>query len=205
MDASMEYRRRTLSLPRNTEESKIIIKKPKMGDINKSVSLVDVFDEEMWERCMSDCRFKRFHGDTHSYEVEEVLRSLDGRDMVGIEDIYRLFEDEPMTEDKNGKVKHSEQHFEEDPVLDKEVAVITKERTKNILCSLFVKAKAWEPSGNSNDEVGTRIGTPSKRKISSPENGTPIARRYKESPMDLGSPRTPISMFLLALWVNKRN
>ena len=142
LDASMEYRRRTLSLPTNTEESKIIIKEPKMGDVNKSVSLVDVFDEEMWERCMSDCRFKRFQGDTHSYEVEEVLHSLDGRDMVGIEDIYRLFEDKPMTEDKNGKVKHSEQHFEEDPVLDKEVAVITKERTKNILYSLFVKAKA---------------------------------------------------------------
>ena len=172
MNACMEYRKRLYSLPA-LKSKPFIMKKSTLGENNRSLSM----DEDMWDECMKDSRFKGNTSDKHSFEVEDILNDMD---LIGIEDVHRLF--------MEGSADEIEKHFEEDADIDKEVEKEMSRRSKNALYCLFKKAKAWEPTASDSSKPA---GTPVKRKALSPEKETPPARKSRIDLMELGSPVTP--------------
>ena len=188
LDADQDFRKRSQSLPVSNVGS-LIIKTAKMGGHDKSVSLEDVFSEEMVANWDNDSRFKKFDSDSRSYEIDELLLSKESEKYQEIatssQDLKHSQNDASGA--SSAAVNIQEQHFEEDTTTDEEVARIIKTKTRNVFYGLHDKARAWDES-NQVESITTE--TPVKRKITSPEQGTPpIIRRRVVTSEQLGTPR----------------
>ena len=163
--AKEDFRRRTMSLPTSTIG--LEIKVSKLGkDHNMSKSLGDISDDSIYESLHEETKWKRHHSDSKSVELED--------------DVYYCKDD--GKENKLDVVDHFNEGSDE-----REVEEIIKKKTKNIFFELSNKAKEWEEK-NGGFTAGGMSELGNKRKIRSPETGTPSRTRARSTLSYTGSP-----------------